>query len=169
MESTQEVNQSYHPVPQPDDISIREKEDAMGAYLMMFAAMGAGLPLPIINLIAIIIYYYLNKSASLFVRFHTYQALISQVPTTLMNAVAVFWGIRVAFFDDWFFTDALKGYLALVIVANIIYFILGIVGAVKARKGMMYYYFFFGKIAYDKVFRIKHTPETKIMNAPPKL
>ncbi|MCH8319303.1 MAG: hypothetical protein IIA88_12580, partial [Bacteroidetes bacterium] len=42
----------YLPVPQPDEIPTREKEDAMGAYLMMFAAIAAGLPLPIINLIA---------------------------------------------------------------------------------------------------------------------
>ncbi|MCH8330385.1 MAG: hypothetical protein IH946_03240, partial [Bacteroidetes bacterium] len=50
----------YHPLPQPDDIPTREREDAMGAYLMMFAAVAAGLPLPIINLIAAIIYYYVN-------------------------------------------------------------------------------------------------------------
>jgi hypothetical protein len=57
----------YHPLPQPDDISIREKEDAMGAYLMMFAAHAIGLPLPIISLVAAIIYLYLNRKTSRFV------------------------------------------------------------------------------------------------------
>ena len=46
----------FHPLQQPDEIPEREKEDAMGAYLMMFAAVAIGLPLPIINLIASIIY-----------------------------------------------------------------------------------------------------------------
>ena len=51
-----EEKTGYHPLPQPHELSEREKEDAMGAYLMMFAAVGAGLPLPVINLIAAIIY-----------------------------------------------------------------------------------------------------------------
>ena len=59
-----EQTQEYYPLEQPDELSTRQKEDAMGAYLMMFAALGAGLPLPIINLIAAVIYYYINKSAS---------------------------------------------------------------------------------------------------------
>jgi len=40
----------YYPLQQPEDISEREKEDAMGSYLMMFAAVAIGLPLPIINI-----------------------------------------------------------------------------------------------------------------------
>src|SRR5438477_6013265 len=95
MESTPE----YYPLEQPDELTTREKEDAMGAYLMMFAAIGAGLPLPIINLIAAVIYYFINKSASRFVRFHSYQALIATIPTTLINAGAMFWIIRILFFD----------------------------------------------------------------------
>ena len=52
-----DTNNLYHPVEQPDDISLRDREDAMGGYLMMFAALAAGLPLPIINLIASIVYW----------------------------------------------------------------------------------------------------------------
>lgn len=165
------THSEYHPLPQPADLTQREKEDAMGAYLMMFAALGAGLPLPIINLIAAIIYYYINKKATRFVRFHTHQALISQIPTTLMNAVAVFWGLRIAFSDEWFLTDIYKGYLVAVVLANVLYFIFGIVGAVKAQGGKMYYLLFFGKISYHTVFRIRpedETKENKIENLPPK-
>ena len=36
------IEEKYHPVEQPDDIPIRDREDAMGAYLMMFAALAAG-------------------------------------------------------------------------------------------------------------------------------
>ena len=52
--------EKYVKLPQPQDLSEREKEDAMGAYLMMFAALATSLPLPIINLIAAIVYYYIN-------------------------------------------------------------------------------------------------------------
>lgn len=160
----------YYPLSQPNELTIREKEDAMGAYLMMFAALGAGLPLPIINLIAAVIYYYINKSNSRFVRFHSYQALISQVPTTLMNAFMIFWGIRIAISDTWFLTNNFKGYVVMVILANIIYFIAGIVGAIKARKGQFYYFIFFGKIAYQKAYTIKPGDEENFaVNTPPKL
>ncbi len=47
--------------PQPNELSKREKEDAMAAYLMNFAAWGASLPLPSLNLIASAIYYF-NQS-----------------------------------------------------------------------------------------------------------
>jgi uncharacterized membrane protein len=168
MKSIMEEAEKYYPLPQPEEISIREKEDAMGAYLMMFAAMGAGLPLPIINLIAAIIYYYINKSNSRFVRFHSFQSLISQVPTTLMNAFCIFWGLRIVFSDTWFLTNNFKGYVAMVIVANLIYLVAGIVGAVKARKGRFYYFIFFGKIAYQKVYAIREEKETvKVLNTPP--
>ncbi len=165
-----ELQQGYHPLPQPDEISIREKEDAMGAYLMMFAAIGAGLPLPIINLIAAVIYYYINKSKSRFVKFHAHQALISTIPTTLINAGAMFWSIRILFFDDWHVTNNFKGYIAATIVANLAYFVIGIIAAIKARKGLFYYYVFFGRISYQKVFAIKENDnaDNSPVNNPPK-
>lgn len=163
------INQ-YHPVPQPDDIPLKDKEDAMGAYLMMFAAIGAGLPLPLINLLASIIYYNIFKKSSLFVRFHCHQALYSQLPLTLMNGVATFWGLRVIISDDWHFTDALKGYLIMLLIANIVYIIFGIMSAVKARNGKMYYYWIFGKLSYHAVFKINDTSTSetnKPVNTPP--
>jgi uncharacterized membrane protein len=164
----QETN--FYPLPQPADITMREKEDAMGAYLMMFAALGAGLPLPIINLIAAVIYYYTNKSSSKFVRFHALQALISQLPTTLMNAVALGWGLRIAFSDSWHLTDTFKGYVVMVILADLMYFIWGIIAAIKARKGHFYYFILFGKIAYMQVFKVRATDTAAApVNTPPVL
>ena len=166
-----DLHAGYHPLPQPGEISQREKEDAMGGYLMMFAALGAGLPLPIINLLAAVIYYYINKKSGRFVRFHTHQALISQIPTTLMNAIAIFWGLRIIFTDEWSLTSIYKGYLVAALIANLLYFIFGIVGAVKANSGKMYYLLFFGKISYHTVFLIRpneENKENKIENLPPK-
>ncbi|MFC2130655.1 DUF4870 domain-containing protein [Bacteroidota bacterium] len=159
---------NFYTLPQPDEISIREREDAMGAYLMMFAAIGAGLPLPVINLIAAIIYYFMNRHKSLFVRFHVLQSLLSQIPTSLINAIAVFWGVRILFFGVEF-TDLYKGYLVLVALANLVYFIFSIIAAVKARRGKFYYFIFFGKYAYLKTFRVSDKQKAPVVNLPPKI
>ncbi|HET6244505.1 MAG: DUF4870 domain-containing protein, partial [Bacteroidetes bacterium] len=149
---------------------VRECEDAMGAYLMMFASIGAGLPLPVINLIAAVIYYYINRSKSRFVRFHSLQSLISQIPLTLLNSVAVFWTIRILFYNQFNFSDTYIGYVIMLFLANIIYFIFSIVGAVKARKGRFYYFVFFGKVAYESVYKIKEeTVIPEVVNKPPNL
>jgi len=158
----------YHPVPQPEEIPIREREDAMGAYLMMFAALGAGLPLPIINLVASVVYYYVNKNKSRFVKYHVLHSLYAQFPTTLLNAGMVLWSVRIFFMNDWELNDYYKGYVAMVVVANLVYFVFSIIAAVKARKGQFYYFIFFGKIAYHAAFLIKEEEETTPVNEPPK-
>ena len=147
----------------------------MGAYMMMFAAIGAGLPLPIVNLIAAVIYYFLNKSKSRFVHFHSLQALISQAPSTLMNAGLVFWTIRLIFFEDCHFSECPNweyyvGYIWAVVIVNILYFVFSIIAAIRARQGRMYYLMFFGKLSYHYVFQIKQNEEQKqVVNAPPKM
>jgi uncharacterized membrane protein len=146
----------------------------MGAYLMMFAAIGAGLPLPIINLIAAIIYYFLNRSKSRFVHFHSLQSLLSQLPTSLLNAGLVFWTMqRWIWMDCGFFKcpywNEYVGYLCAVVLANIAYFIFGIIAAIKARQGRMYYLVFFGKLSYHRVFAVKASDmQQAAVNAPPK-
>ena len=82
-----------YPIPQPTEISEREKEDAMGAYLMMFASAALGLPFPIFNLIASVIYYFVNKSKGRFVQFHSLQSLYSQLPVSILNSILVIWAL----------------------------------------------------------------------------
>lgn len=157
----------YHSLPQPDEIEIRVKEDAMGAYFMMFATSAIGMPLPILNLVAAVIYYYVNKSKGKFVQFHTLQSLWSQVPVTLLNSGLVAWTI-VNFVKDLDFSSYYWGYLVMVGIANLLYFIFSLVGAVRARKGQFYYFLFFGKLAYHMVYRIRpgHTDHSPV-NRPP--
>jgi len=168
----------YHPVPQPDDIPIRDREDAMGGYLMMFAALAAGLPLPIMNLVAAIIYFYLNKSKSLFVKFHAYQSLISQIPTSLINAGLVFWTIRLFFYESARFKEVFSvgseyeiywGYLIMVIIANLIYMIFSLIAAFRARQGRFYYFLFFGSMAYRYAYLIREHEDKPVVNKPPSL
>jgi uncharacterized membrane protein len=157
----------YHPLPQPEQIETRVKEDAMGAYFMMFATAALGLPLPIINLIAAIIYYYVNREKGRFVQFHTLQSLYSQIPVTLLNSGLVAWTI-VNFVRDLNFEGFYWGYLIMVATANLIYFIFSIVGAVRARKGIFYYFLFFGKLAYHQVYRIRpERASSGLRNRPP--
>ena len=169
-----QTGEGYHPLQQPEEIPLREREDAMGAYLMMFAAIGAGLPLPIINLIAVIIYYFLNRSKSRFVHFHSLQALLTQLPTSILNAVLVFWTAR-RIFDACSFKQCphwneYVGFFWLVIIANLFYFVFNIVAAIRARQGRMYYFLFFGKLSYQKVYSMKAgNVDAPIVNAPPKL
>lgn len=162
---------THFPLPQPNEISTREREDAMGAYFMMFAALAAGLPLPIVNIIAATIYYYINRKKSPFVHFHSLQSLLSQLPTSLLNAGLIVYTLN-CFFDGLNFTDSYIGYLAMVVTANIAYIIFSIIAAMKARKGYMFYFIFFGKIAYDVAFKVsnnshENTNAVQIENKPP--
>jgi uncharacterized Tic20 family protein len=171
-----ELNANYHPVPQPDDIPGREREDAMGGYLMMFAALAAGLPLPIINLIAAVIYFFINRSKSKFIKFHSFQSLVSQIPTSLINIGLVFWTVRLFFYQSVSFDEVFSigseyeiywGYLIMVLIANVMYMIFSLIAAFRARKGQFYYFLFFGKMAYHYAYRIRASDNKEVVNVPP--
>lgn len=155
---------NFHPVPQPSEISEREKEDAMGAYLMMFAAVAVGLPLPIINLIAAVIYYFVNRKKSRFIHFHCLQSLLSQIPTTIINWVVVIWAVRAALSDDIHIDRTFWAAVIFAGVCTLIYFVIGIIAAYKARQGKMYYILLFGKMSYEIAFKVK--PEDAQSNEP---
>lgn len=175
--------ENYHPLPQPNEVSSRNREDGMGAYLMMFASLGIGLPLPIINLIAAIVYYFVNRKKSRFVHFHTLQSLISQLPTSILNAIGVFWTFSLLFKQSdvllveetsdlvELFPNMYVGYLIMVVVANLIYIIFSIIAASRAYKGRFYYMLFFGRIAYNYVYKVRPGDDTENngdVNLPPR-
>lgn len=160
------MSTDYYPIQQPDDMPVREREDAMGAYFMMFASLAAGLPLPIINLIAAIIYYHINKHKSRFVRFHSLQSLLSQLPVSLLNAGLVIWAITL-YKQDFNVDYSFLIYLSIVVLANLVYLGFSIVAAIEARKGRMYYFFFLGRFSYDIVYKVKDEHETMFRNNPP--
>ena len=158
----------FYALPQPEEIAEREKEDAMGAYLMMFAAVAVGLPLPIINLIASVVYYFVNRKKSRFIHFHCLQALLSQIPTTLINWVVVIWAVRI-FFTDLTLNNTFWAAVVFAGVSTLIYFVIGIIAAYKARQGKMYYLLFFGKLSYEAAYRVKAQDENPAepVNQPP--
>jgi uncharacterized membrane protein len=147
----------FYPLQQPDEIAEREREDAMGAYLMMFAAVAIGLPLPVINLIASIIYYFINRKKSRFIHFHCVQALLTQIPTTVVNWVAVIWGVTILVSDQYEATELFWTYVVFAGACTLLYFIVSIVAAYKARQGKMYYFLVFGPWSYQIAYRVRPT------------
>jgi uncharacterized membrane protein len=146
----------YYPLPQPHELSEREKEDAMGAYLMMFASLATSLPLPVINLIAAVVYYYVNRKKSRFIHFNCLQSLLSQLPTTLVNWILLYWALQIFFFENYEVNDYFYAYLGFSVLANLIYFVYSIVAAVRARKGVFMYFILFGPYAYQQVYSKKN-------------
>ena len=64
-----------------------EAEKASNSYLMSLIAVIAGLPLPIVNLLATLIFFLGNRKGSYFVRWHCTQALVSQASLLVMNSI----------------------------------------------------------------------------------
>ncbi|HPF93169.1 MAG TPA: DUF4870 domain-containing protein [Tenuifilaceae bacterium] len=157
-----------HPIPQPDELDIREKEDASGAYLMMFATTALGLPLPIVNMIASVVYYFVNRSKGRFVKFHALQSMYSQLIVSAINSYLVIWAI-VNLVNNKPFTDVFWGLAIAVGVFNLVYFIFSIIGAVRAHKGRFYYFIFFGRLAFVQVYSVKEKQYEKPVNLPPKM
>ena len=154
-------------LPQPDEITEKEKDDALGAYLMMFAAWGAGLPLPLLNLIAAVIYFFVNKSKSRFVAYHSFQSLLTQIPISILNAGVIFWVIR-SFIKKSKFTQEFFIFLIFVVVWNLVYVVLSLVACSRARKGRFYYMLFFGRIAFNRYYGPGAKEiEIKVKNVPP--
>lgn len=156
-----------YPIPQPEEIETREREDASGAYLMMFATTALGLPLPIINMIASIVYYFVNRSKGRFVQFHALQSMYSQLIITAVNSYIVIWAI-VNLVNDYPFTNYFWGLAIAAGVFNLIYFIFSIIGAVRAHRGRFYYFMFFGRLAFLQVYKVREESTEKPVNAPPK-
>lgn len=138
-------------LPQPEEISARDREDAMGAYLMMFGSLAVGLPLPIISVIVAGVYHSMNGRKSRFIAFHSYQSMITEFVISALNtAFIVYWIIlliRGAGFPQGFWAA-----LIFAVLWNILYITFSIVGSVRAYRGRFFYFPFFGRIAFLRYF-----------------
>jgi uncharacterized membrane protein len=117
----------YHP-------SHHELESASNSYLMSLIAIIAGMPLPILNLIASVAFYFGNRNSTHFVRWHCTQALLSQLCVFFVNCIAFWWTISIIFFDDEM-TENYIIYIVAAIIFNLIEFIATISTAIDVRKG----------------------------------
>jgi len=123
-----------------------EKEKASNSYVMSLIAFAAGLPLPIINLLATVIFFFGNRKGSYFVRWHCTQALLSQLSMFFVNSFGFWWTVSIIFADERISTKYIA-YILTVILLNISELIITIITAVKTRKGAHVKWFFYGDLA----------------------
>ncbi|WMJ73183.1 DUF4870 domain-containing protein [Cytophagaceae bacterium ABcell3] len=125
--------------------SDHESERASNSYVMSLVALIAGLPLPIVNLIATFIFFMGNRKATYFVRWHCIQALLSQVSLLVFNTSLVWWTIAIVF-GDQIADNQYFSWLFTVLLFNIVEFIFTIYTAVKTRNGIHVEWFFYGSL-----------------------
>ncbi len=140
----------------PRSVTEDEREYASNSYLMSLFALFVGLPLPIFNLLATVIFYLGNRKSTAFVKWHCTQALISQLFIFFFNTVGFWWTIRIIFWQDEFLSDAdfnrYVSYIGIVIFINIIEIFSTIYTSIQTRKGIHVRWFLFGDIT-DNLFR----------------
>lgn len=122
-----------------------EAEKASNSYLMSLVAIVAGLPLPILNLMATFFFYIANRKKTYFVRWHCMQALLSQIALLCMNSVGFWWTISIIFSSEHA-SNRYFAYLFTIIIFNILEFISTIYCAVQTRKGKHVEFWFFGNL-----------------------
>ncbi|HEY9170613.1 MAG TPA: DUF4870 domain-containing protein [Lutibacter sp.] len=122
-----------------------EAEKASNSYLMSLIAIIAGLPLPIINLIATLIFYLGNRKGTYFVRWHCTQALLSQISVLFINSFGFWWTISIIFTDE-IITDKYIAYIITALIFNLTEFIATIYTAVQTRKGIHVEWWFYGNL-----------------------
>jgi hypothetical protein len=122
-----------------------ESEKASNSYLMSLVAFIAGMPLPIINLLATFFFYLGNRKGTYFVRWHCTQAMLSQFSMIFANS-AGFWWTMAIIFSDRTVTSQYIAYMITLVIFNIAEFAATIYTAVKTRKGEHVEWFFYGTL-----------------------
>jgi uncharacterized Tic20 family protein len=122
-----------------------EAEKASNSYLMSLVAAIAGLPLPIINLIATFIFYMGNRRGTYFVRWHSTQALLSQFSLLFMNSFGFWWTVSIIF-SDAVITNHYIAYVITVLVFNLAELIATIYSAIRTRKGEHVQWWLYGDL-----------------------
>jgi len=122
-----------------------EKEKASTAYLMSLVAMIIGLPMPIINLLATFMFFLMARKGTAYVKWHSTQALLSQIPLFLMNNILFWWTIRILIgwneLSSMYFT-----YFIVVNVYNVYDLIETTISAVRTRKGVHHQWGLYGEM-----------------------
>ena len=119
---------TYHPTE-------TEAEKASNSYLMSLIAIMVGFPLPIINLMA-----------TLFLRWHCTQALLSQLSLFVINSIGFWWTVSVLFKEDTQISNPYMAYVITVFVVNVVELGMTIAAAINTRKGHHVSWWFYGPL-----------------------
>ena len=128
--------------------SDEELASASNGYLMSLLAAIMGLPLPIVNLIATLIFFVGTRKSTYFVRWHTLQALLSQASLFVVNSIGVYWTLHIAF-DVGELSNYYIGYIITLVSLNFIEFVASMYLAINVRKGQHLSLWFYGDLADD--------------------
>ena len=120
-----------------------EAETASSSYLMSLIAIIVGAPLPILNLLATIIFYLSNRKSTYFVRWHCTQALLSQLSMLFINSIGFWWTISI-FFTSETITNKYIAYMISAIIFNIAEFFVTLYTLIQTRKGLHVEWWFYG-------------------------
>lgn len=158
---------TYKDTPTGDTIYPNEYEQASNSYLMAVATLIAGLPLPIINVLAAVGYYLAHRKSAYFVRWHCMQAIIAQAIMVPFNGIALAWTLSVILrknmvFPDWEYHNHFEGlpdgifegvsiyyflYIFTVLFLNLIEFFTVVYTAGQVRKGHNVRWFLIATVA----------------------
>jgi len=111
-----------------------EATQASFSYVASLASIAVGVPLPIVNLLASLIFLLGSRRSSPFVRWHAVQAFLSQMLLFVTNSALVTWTVAVAFSDaelTWEYGVA----AAVVGLLNLAEFIGTVQAAIRTRRG----------------------------------
>lgn len=122
-----------------------EIQKASNSYVMSLIAMIAGMPLPVINLAATLIFYLGNRKATYFVRWHCTQALLSQSSMLIINSISVTWIFMILFGDIRLSNDFIA-FIITVLLFNLTESIATIYAAIRTGRGEHVEFWFFGKL-----------------------
>lgn len=154
-------------IPTSEYLYPHELEQASNSYLMAVVSVMAGLPLPIINVIASFGFYLAHRKASYFVRWHCIQAVLAQAVMIPFNSIAFGWTLKIIFsshlfsqshthhYDETIFNNGFSEnaslyywlYILLIVLLNIIEFFTVITTASQVRKGKNVRWFIIAGIA----------------------
>lgn len=150
-------------------------EQASNSYLMSLVAIIAGLPLPIVNVLASLIFYISHAKSSYFVRWHSLQSLLAQCLVIPFNSLAFAWTLTLLFNNTSLKLFSLQGesalvndslfgvsliyygfYIMFVFILNIAEFVATIYTASQVRKGVNVRWFLIANIT-DSLCSIQKT------------
>ncbi len=122
-----------------------ELEKASNSYLMSLVAVMAGLPIPIVNVLATVGFFFAVRKGTPFVKWHATQALLSQLSLAIFNSIGFWWTIGILFRGE-LPTNEYFTYLFTLVVVNLTEFIATIYSAVKTRKGIHVQWWVYGEL-----------------------
>ncbi len=122
-----------------------ENEKASNSYLMSLIAMIAGVPLPILNLLATLVFFLGNRKGTYFVRWHCTQALLGQFSLLFVNSAGFWWTLWVILDIDPV-TNSYIGYMFTLLIFNGIELVSTIYTAINVRKGIHVEWWLYGSL-----------------------